>query len=97
MFACPSYLALVCLLKEENFEKHGLIDFNIDAFKTALYKVFNIARPKADEAAPGREAGTGMGAGGAGAGAADGSSGAVTGARGGAGSRGWEKDTSNRV
>jgi Ras-related GTP-binding protein C/D len=28
-----TYLALVCVIKEENFEKQGLIDFNFDVFK----------------------------------------------------------------
>mmetsp|Transcript_26075 Transcript_26075/g.52013 ORF Transcript_26075/g.52013 Transcript_26075/m.52013 type:complete len:348 (-) Transcript_26075:28-1071(-) len=36
-----SYLALVCLLREENFQKQGLIDYNIDCFKTAISEVFS--------------------------------------------------------
>mmetsp|Transcript_32005 Transcript_32005/g.42230 ORF Transcript_32005/g.42230 Transcript_32005/m.42230 type:complete len:366 (-) Transcript_32005:72-1169(-) len=35
-----SYLALVCLLKTDNFRKKGLIDHNIDCFKSALARVF---------------------------------------------------------
>lgn len=27
------YLALVCVIKEENYEKQGLIDFNFNVFK----------------------------------------------------------------
>jgi hypothetical protein len=27
------YLALVCVIKEENYEKQGLIEFNFDVFK----------------------------------------------------------------
>lgn len=27
------YLALVCVIKEDNFEKQGLIDFNFNVFK----------------------------------------------------------------
>jgi Ras-related GTP-binding protein C/D len=27
------YLALVCVIKEENFERQGLIDFNFNVFK----------------------------------------------------------------
>ncbi len=34
-----SYLALVCLVRENNFKK-GFIDYNIDCFKTSLRKVF---------------------------------------------------------
>lgn len=34
------YLALVCLFKEENFDKHGLIDYNFQCFKKALEEVF---------------------------------------------------------
>jgi len=71
-----SYLALVCLLKEENFEKHGLIDYNIDAFKAALGKLFQVAvkrrkgGARASELSVSATRGTGRGAGlGAGAGA----------------------------
>lgn len=35
-----SYLALVCLVRTQNFERQGLIDYNIDCFKRALGKVF---------------------------------------------------------
>jgi Ras-related GTP-binding protein C/D len=31
-----SYLALVCLLRADNFHKKGLIDYNIDCFKVRL-------------------------------------------------------------
>jgi len=34
------YLALVCLLRETNFEKHGLIDYNFQCFKKAIEEVF---------------------------------------------------------
>jgi len=34
------YLALVCLLREDKFDKHGLIDYNVEAFKAAIQKVF---------------------------------------------------------
>ena len=33
------YLALVCLLREENFKKHGLIDYNFHCFRTAIQEV----------------------------------------------------------
>ncbi|KAJ3266505.1 hypothetical protein HDU77_000605 [Chytriomyces hyalinus] len=35
-------LALVSLLREENFEKHGLIDFNFSVFHEAVTEVFKI-------------------------------------------------------
>ena len=34
------YLALVALLREDKYEKHGLIDYNVEAFKNAVAKVF---------------------------------------------------------
>ncbi|RLN50694.1 hypothetical protein BBJ28_00020344, partial [Nothophytophthora sp. Chile5] len=34
------YLALVCLLRAENFMKQGIIDYNIDCFKAAIGDVF---------------------------------------------------------
>jgi len=34
------YLALVCLLREANFDKHGLIDYNFQCFKKAMEEVF---------------------------------------------------------
>ncbi|RQM20046.1 hypothetical protein B5M09_010916 [Aphanomyces astaci] len=36
-----NYLALVCLLRAENFTKQGIIDYNIDCFKSALGQVFS--------------------------------------------------------
>ena len=39
-----NYLALVCLLREQNFQKMGLIDYNIDCFKAALGEVFRVPR-----------------------------------------------------
>jgi Ras-related GTP-binding protein C/D len=35
------YLALVCLIRAENFKKKGLIDYNIDCFKSSLRRVFS--------------------------------------------------------
>jgi len=35
------YLALVCLLRETNFDKHGLIDYNFQCFKKAIEEVFS--------------------------------------------------------
>ena len=37
-----SYLALVCLVRQENFAKQGLIDFNVDAFKRSIKDVFSL-------------------------------------------------------
>eukprot|EP00761_Pharyngomonas_kirbyi_P013274 gb/GECH01013301.1/.p1 GENE.gb/GECH01013301.1/~~gb/GECH01013301.1/.p1 ORF type:complete len:367 (+),score=90.33 gb/GECH01013301.1/:1-1101(+) len=45
------YLALVCLVREENFNKIGLIDYNFSCFKDAIAEVFKVhdamARQKA--------------------------------------------------
>lgn len=35
-----SYLALVCVLREEFFMKRSLLDYNINCFKSSLEKVF---------------------------------------------------------
>jgi Ras-related GTP-binding protein C/D len=40
------YLALVCILREDNFDKHGLIDYNIQCFKKAISEVFLAPAPK---------------------------------------------------
>jgi len=34
------YLVLVCLLRSDNFDKHGLIDYNFQCFKKAISDVF---------------------------------------------------------
>eukprot|EP01089_Gocevia_fonbrunei_P016147 TRINITY_DN4935_c0_g5_i1.p1 TRINITY_DN4935_c0_g5~~TRINITY_DN4935_c0_g5_i1.p1 ORF type:complete len:380 (-),score=60.99 TRINITY_DN4935_c0_g5_i1:99-1145(-) len=34
------YLALVCILRKENFDKHGLIDYNFQCFRTSIEQVF---------------------------------------------------------
>jgi len=34
------YLALVALLREEDFDKHGLIDYNFNCFRKAISEVF---------------------------------------------------------
>jgi len=34
------YLALVCLLRDENLEKHGLIDYNFKVFRKGISDVF---------------------------------------------------------
>mgnify|MGYP001093489703 FL=1 len=38
------YLALVCILKEENFDKIGLINYNFACFKDAIEAIFTVAR-----------------------------------------------------
>jgi len=40
------YLALVCVIKEENYEKQGLIDFNFDVFKKGIEEVFKLGKLK---------------------------------------------------
>mmetsp|Transcript_11010 Transcript_11010/g.18181 ORF Transcript_11010/g.18181 Transcript_11010/m.18181 type:complete len:363 (-) Transcript_11010:291-1379(-) len=44
-----SYLALVCLIRAENFKKKGLIDHNIEQFKSALTQVFYSPRQPVDQ------------------------------------------------
>ncbi len=36
------FLALVCILREENFTKHGLIDYNFHHFRRAIHEIFQI-------------------------------------------------------
>jgi hypothetical protein len=33
-------LALVCLVKEDNFDRQNLIDYNIDCFKDGVRQIF---------------------------------------------------------
>jgi hypothetical protein len=33
------YLALVCLVREDKFDKQGLIDYNIHCFRNAIHEV----------------------------------------------------------
>lgn len=42
------YLALVCILREDNFEKHGLIDYNFHCFKLAIQEVFDLRQQARD-------------------------------------------------
>jgi Ras-related GTP-binding protein C/D len=41
------YLALVCLIRQSNFEKHGLIDYNFNCFKQAIAEIFEGKQPPA--------------------------------------------------
>jgi Ras-related GTP-binding protein C/D len=38
------YLALVCLIREDKFDKHGLIDYNFECFKNAIMQVFDVGK-----------------------------------------------------
>lgn len=58
-FARHSYLALACLLREDSFEKKGLIDYNIDAFRKALADVFASKHRRHVDGAAGAGAGAG--------------------------------------
>ncbi|KAJ3392290.1 hypothetical protein HDU84_004555 [Entophlyctis sp. JEL0112] len=46
MRAVDDALSLVCLLREENFEKSALIDFNFAVFRDALIEVFTVRRQR---------------------------------------------------
>lgn len=35
-----NFLALVCILREENFDKQGVIDYNFNCFKDAIKELF---------------------------------------------------------
>lgn len=43
------FLALVCILREYNFSRQGVIDYNFLCFRDAIHKVFEI-RPTKQEA-----------------------------------------------
>ncbi|XP_072037873.1 ras-related GTP-binding protein C-like isoform X1 [Amphiura filiformis] len=45
------YLALVCILREDNFDRQGLIDYNFLCFKKAIEEVFEV-RLKSQGATP---------------------------------------------
>lgn len=49
-------LALVCLMREDSFNKSGLVEFNITCFKQAITELFEARRmanqPKAAKSAP---------------------------------------------
>ncbi|KAI8816544.1 Gtr1/RagA G protein conserved region-domain-containing protein [Fimicolochytrium jonesii] len=46
------YLSLVTLLREDNFEKQGLIDYNFRCFQEAIRDVFELKRRKAGQQRP---------------------------------------------
>ncbi|TRY84637.1 hypothetical protein DNTS_001361 [Danionella cerebrum] len=39
------FLALVCILREESFERKGLIDYNFHCFRKAIHEVFEVGVP----------------------------------------------------
>lgn len=39
-------LVLICLLRQDNFEKHGIIDYNFQCFKEAVTEVFEFSRKR---------------------------------------------------
>ncbi|KXN65581.1 hypothetical protein CONCODRAFT_12787 [Conidiobolus coronatus NRRL 28638] len=45
------FLALVCLLRNETFEKHGLIDYNFQCFNTAILQVLELCKKSFDDKA----------------------------------------------
>jgi Ras-related GTP-binding protein C/D len=40
------YLALVCILHEEQFNKRSLLDYNINIFRDSLYELINVEESK---------------------------------------------------
>ncbi|CEP18916.1 hypothetical protein [Parasitella parasitica] len=42
-------LVLICLLRQDNFEKHGLIDYNFHCFKEAVTEVFEFSRKRSTQ------------------------------------------------
>ncbi|RUS18389.1 Gtr1/RagA G protein conserved region-domain-containing protein [Endogone sp. FLAS-F59071] len=52
------YLALICLLRSDNFEKHGLIDYNFQCFKEAITEVFELSNRRAQGSIGSMEAAT---------------------------------------
>ncbi|PIO65321.1 Gtr1/RagA G protein region [Teladorsagia circumcincta] len=43
------HLALVCVIRGENFEKQGLIDYNFNCFKEGIEKVFMVRKQIQEE------------------------------------------------
>ncbi|VDM54930.1 unnamed protein product [Angiostrongylus costaricensis] len=43
------HLALVCVIRGENFEKQGLIDYNFNCFKEAIENVFMVRKHMSEE------------------------------------------------
>ncbi|KAJ3044696.1 hypothetical protein HDV00_001100 [Rhizophlyctis rosea] len=66
-----THLSLVCLLREDHFEKQGLIDYNFRCFREAILDVFELRRRgvAAIDAAEAKDKGKGAGKGGGAGGA----------------------------
>jgi Ras-related GTP-binding protein C/D len=45
--AVNKFLALVCRLKDDKFDKHGLIDYNFQCFKKAINQVLEVSEKAA--------------------------------------------------
>ncbi len=45
------FLALVCILREDNFDKQGLIDYNFQCFRQSIQEVFETAFNKSKSSA----------------------------------------------
>jgi hypothetical protein len=43
---CDRLLVLICILRQESFEKHGLIDYNFQCFKEAITDVFEFSNTR---------------------------------------------------
>ena len=43
-----SYLALVCVLRDEAFAKRSQLDYNIDCFRDSLKRVLDETKPESD-------------------------------------------------
>lgn len=41
------HLALICILREDSFDKQGLIDYNFGCFRKAIQQVFDIKKQAA--------------------------------------------------
>ncbi|KAI2653132.1 Ras-related GTP-binding protein C [Labeo rohita] len=59
------FLALVCILREESFERKGLIDYNFHCFRKAIHEVFEVSgsstqRTGAVQSSPPSSSGNGL-------------------------------------
>lgn len=49
------FLALVCILREDNFDRQGVIDYNFLCFRNAIQQVFEVRNKLADKASSNNE------------------------------------------
>lgn len=47
-----AFLALVCILREENFDRQGIIDYNFHCFKDAIQDIFEVKSTRAPSTQP---------------------------------------------